>query len=276
MSMKEEYDRETEILYERWSEKENEPRAKKILEELRERKIPKITKCLLCSQTFENTKQFMYHWEGNHKKLYGEFPQFLSKYEKYIQQVNTKIDSELQEKMNKELEREYFHRAIITPQKTRDDLAMKFTIPLIRKEKEDLEHSMDMGVCPICNLTEPILDSENQVTSETIEEHMKKHHWQEWNRYVELYQASKGNLQALSDPEELARTMNSKEDADAFLIKSTTNYKREREQLRKSDRPNKTLLTLFGKETLQELSKKERKGKLKRKTQVPNSTDQEE
>ena len=235
---------------------------RKVREELSELKKEEFSKCPICgASNFKGCiKSFLSHWFENHESKYGSYSDFRKSLAKHLSKLNKRLNQEYDESVSRKLDLELFMQALRTPTKTRDDLA-KMTMPLIRKEFEELRHSIfTQGVCPICNLTIPILDENDEPTSETIKEHMIKIHPKEWDHYLNLGRATEGNLDALSKEKEELST-------DSKLVQTVT----EKEELSESKKkkvigfenvePSDPLLQAFGDQVAQKLSKKKQRGR---------------
>lgn len=244
-------------------------RVKQELSELKKEELKKeFSKCPICgASNFKGSiKSFLGHWFENHETKYGSYSDFRKSYVKHLSKLNKKLDKEYDESVSRKLSLELFMQALRNPApKTRDDLA-KMTMPLIKKEFEELRHSIfTQGICPICNAVLPFIDENDEPTNETIEEHMQKEHSEEWDHYLNLGRALEGNLDALSEEKEELST-------DSKLVETVT----EKEELSESKKkkvigfervePNDPILQVFGDETTEKLSKK-KKG-VRRKTRA--------
>ena len=297
MTEKEEYDRETAILYEQW-EKENEEKKKKRIKKLREsfspkikeelrkkekKEVEKLTKklwksCQICgfeSKTYDEAET---HYLEDHSKRYGaNFKEFLSAFVRTVQKIRKELDQKADQIIEEDLKKEVFHRSLIEgSQKTRDDLS-KMTIVFAQKAYEELCHEWDTQQrCSLCKQSVPFAKEIDARTEDvlawdySVRDHintMIKKGDTEHTELAKYFNKMRALSQGKNPYKESEQLSTKKDKVDIALMKSTTESSTEtKEELTKSNLPDKNLLKIFSEEVCTELSKKKKKHKLARKT----------
>lgn len=281
--MKEEYDRETAILYEQWEENYAQHNLSEKAEV--ERKLEGIyhylwEKCPICgfqSKTYDQAKT---HFITEHSKKYGkDFDSFLKHYKRYTQKLVDRIDKETEKRLQKDFDAEMFQKALTEDVSQRDDLS-NMTIVLAKKAYEELNHEWDEQLrCSQCKLSVPFVKKMNDSTGEieewdnSVREHINTQirlgdtaHTELAKYYNKMRALSEGK-NPYTESEQLSKDTPIKEDADTALMKSSTEsselHKEELSESKEDKIPY--LVKVFSKEMKEKLSKK-KKHKLARKT----------
>ena len=235
--------------------------------------------CQLCGSEFKTYDEAETHYQTDHSERYGDnFIEFLSAYAKAVLKIRSELDEKADKILEEDLKKEVFHRALIEPQKTKDQLS-KFTLDIARSEAQEINGEIEKGYCRVCNLGVPFVKKEDEEgniiqSDNSVEDH--------WNTQIELGSEPHRKLreyyrkmEALSkgknpykESEQLSKDSTKKEKVDTALMKSTTESSIEtKEELTKSNLPDKNLLKIFSEEVYSELSEKQKKEhKLARKT----------
>jgi len=124
-------------------------------EEKEEEKKEKLEKrlwktCQLCGSEFKSYEEAETHYLTDHSERYGDnFKEFLSAYARTVKKIRSELDQKADKILEEDLKKEVFHRALIEPQKTRDDLS-KFTLEICRSEYQEIRDEIEKGYCRCC------------------------------------------------------------------------------------------------------------------------------
>ena len=260
------------------------PKIKEELRKKEKKEVEKLTKklwksCQVCgfeSKTYEEAEK---HYIEDHSKRYGDnFKEFLSAFVRTVQKIRKELDQKADKILEEDLRKEVLQRALIEPQKTRDDLS-KMTIYLAQNAYEELCHEWDTQQrCSLCKQSVPFAKEIDASTEDvlswdySVRDHINtmirkgdKEHAELAKYFNKMRALSKGK-NPYKESEELSKEATKKEKVDLALLKSTTESSTEtKEELAKSNLPDKNLLTIFSEEVYADLSKKKKK-ELRRKT----------
>lgn len=213
-------------------------------------------KCVICGFEPKTENEARIHYSTEHQLHYGvDFETFSKVFKSHVKQLSKRMSSEEEKEAKKRVELQFFMKSLREGYpRTKDQLA-KIGKILARKEFESLYQSINnQKTCPVCGMGSPFLDEENEPTNETVLSHMERLHPEDFQRYLDLGIIHYENKIPESYEEKSKETLS----------------KEESEKVKKIP----YLVKVFGKETVEKLSKKKSKGKLRRKTRVPNSTEE--